>query len=215
MKKYIKNLILSIFTIILLTPFIIRAESMPNFPMSFWGNLTINGSAAPAGSVLRAYYGTVLASQVVASESGIYGYTESTKQKLVVGEGNGIITFTIQSVSVNSGKETAGSNVQSYPSFSSGATLQKNIDFTIGTSSTNPPASGGGGGGGGGGGSIQSTTPIIYKSADVNGDNKIDKYDFSLMMSNWGKTGSNTCDLNGDDVVDKYDFAILMSKWTI
>ena len=50
---------------------------------------------------------------------------------------------------------------------------------------------------------------------DVNGDNKIDKYDFSLMMNNWGKTGSNNCDINGDGKVDKYDFALLMLNWTM
>jgi hypothetical protein len=51
------------------------------------------------------------------------------------------------------------------------------------------------------------------KIGDTNGDNKVDKYDFSLMMANWGKTGSNSCDLNNDGKVNKYDFALLMSKW--
>jgi subtilisin family serine protease len=62
---------------------------------------------------------------------------------------------------------------------------------------------------GGGGGS---TTPT-YKKGDANKDGKIDKYDFSLMMANWGKIGTNTCDFNGDGKVDKYDFALLMSNW--
>jgi hypothetical protein len=51
------------------------------------------------------------------------------------------------------------------------------------------------------------------KNGDANGDDKVDKYDFSLMMANWGKTGTNACDFNGDGKVDKYDFALLMSKW--
>jgi hypothetical protein len=51
------------------------------------------------------------------------------------------------------------------------------------------------------------------KVGDANGDNKVDKYDFSLIMANWGKTGSNSCDLNNDGKVNKYDFALLMSKW--
>ena len=51
------------------------------------------------------------------------------------------------------------------------------------------------------------------KSGDANGDSKVDKYDFSLMMANWGKTGTNACDFNSDGKVDKYDFALLMSKW--
>jgi len=62
------------------------------------------------------------------------------------------------------------------------------------------------------GGTTPSTTT---KKGDANGDNKIDKYDFSLMMANWGKIGSNNCDLNNDSKVDKYDFALLMSNWSM
>jgi hypothetical protein len=76
----------------------------------------------------------------------------------------------------------------------------------------------GGGGGGGGGGNTPTptpTTPATIKTGDANGDNKVDKYDFALMMSNWGKTGTNTGDFNGDGKVDKYDFALLMLNWSI
>jgi len=87
-------------------------------------------------------------------------------------------------------------------------------NFVTYTQTAIPPASsGGGGGGGGGGGYTPPTIPTLNKKADINGDNKVDKYDFSLMMANWGKLGSNTCDLNNDNKVDKYDFALLMSKW--
>jgi len=58
------------------------------------------------------------------------------------------------------------------------------------------------------------TTPLKIVG-DINGDGKINKYDFSLMMANWGKVGSNISDLNGDNKVDKYDFALLMAKWII
>jgi len=77
-------------------------------------------------------------------------------------------------------------------------------------------ASSGGGGGGGGSTYMSPTpthTPTPIKKGDANNDNKVDKYDFSLMMANWGKTGTNTCDFNGDGKVDKYDFALLMSNW--
>jgi len=50
---------------------------------------------------------------------------------------------------------------------------------------------------------------------DANGDGAVDEYDFSLLMANWGKPGSNICDFNGDGVVDEYDFSLLMAKWTI
>ena len=74
----------------------------------------------------------------------------------------------------------------------------------------------GGGGGGGGGGTPPinpPVTPTTTKAGDANGDNNVDKYDFALMMSNWGKTGTNVCDFNSDGKVEKYDFALLMSKW--
>jgi len=55
--------------------------------------------------------------------------------------------------------------------------------------------------------------PPTNKPGDFNGDGKVDKYDFALMMASWGKTGTNVCDFNSDGKVDKYDFALLMSKW--
>jgi hypothetical protein len=57
--------------------------------------------------------------------------------------------------------------------------------------------------------------PAPSPLGDTNGDNKVDKYDFSLMMANWGKIGSNNCDLNNDSKVDKYDFALLMLNWSM
>jgi hypothetical protein len=68
---------------------------------------------------------------------------------------------------------------------------------------------------GGGGGYIPPTPPATSITGDINGDGKVDKYDFSLMMADWGKTGTNLrSDFNHDGKVDKYDFAILMAKWS-
>ena len=51
---------------------------------------------------------------------------------------------------------------------------------------------------------------------DINDDGKVNKYDFALMMSEWGKTGLNIAsDLNDDGKVDKYDFSLLMINWSI
>lgn len=69
--------------------------------------------------------------------------------------------------------------------------------------------------GGGGGSTSVTVTPTTAKKGDANGDNKVDKYDFSLMMANWGKTGANVCDFNNDGKVDKYDFSLLMLNWSI
>jgi len=66
---------------------------------------------------------------------------------------------------------------------------------------------------GGGGGSYTSAEET-YTIGDINGSSKVDKYDFALMMSAWGKTGTGlAADLNSDGKVDKYDFALLMLNW--
>jgi len=91
-----------------------------------------------------------------------------------------------------------------------GQVLTITVDGKTTTYTVNVNAATTGGGGGGG-----ATTPPSYTTGDINKDNKVDKYDFSMMMAAWGKTGSNTSDLNGDNKVDKYDFALLMSKWSI
>ncbi len=395
---------LFIFSLLIICPtFTLADNSFPSFPMAFWGTVTINGSPAAVGTVVRAYYDSVLAGTVTIQESGIYGYTESTKQKLIVGEGVGGLKFTIQSASFGDGSETTGNSIISYSGFSSGLTIQKNLNFTLSnnqivpnangivtvTSSTpqvvitNPtqavtinvgsginngsinygslisggtgtipqtiidstsadiviPAStiitsadttwngviatptvvtvtlpetsgqtktlstaievgftgaklsfdkavrilfpnqagkragyvrtgitfteitnicaidnqttgnaltvdgdckidvgsdliiwtkhftsfatytqttnntGGSGGGGGGGGGYTPPTTTTTKKGDTNKDGKIDKYDFALMMSDWGKLGVSACDFNNDNKVDKYDFALLMSNW--
>jgi hypothetical protein len=61
---------------------------------------------------------------------------------------------------------------------------------------------------GGGGGSRS------YAVGDINSDDKIDEYDFSLMMSQWGQMfGFLSADLNHDGKVDEYDFSLLMFNW--
>jgi hypothetical protein len=48
----------------------------------------------------------------------------------------------------------------------------------------------------------------------MNHDGTVDELDFSIMMSEWGQTGTNlSADLNKDGVVDELDFSILMANW--
>ena len=54
---------------------------------------------------------------------------------------------------------------------------------------------------------------VKIRKYDINGNGKVDKYDFSKMMASWGKKGFQIADLNGNNVVDKYDFSILMAHW--
>ena len=114
-------------------------DGFPAFPMAFWGTVTTNGTAAPVGSVVRAYYGSTLAGTATVQEAGVYGYTEPTKQKLIVAEGTGAITFKIQATGFNSGAETGGTTPVTYSAFTSGLTVQKGLAFNITVPDTASP----------------------------------------------------------------------------
>ena len=99
-------------------------SSFPDFPMAFWGNVTVNSTPAPVGSILRAYSDGVVVGEITVKEIGVYGYTDSTKQKLLVGNATGSITFSLQHSSLNNGVEINGSISES---FVSGSTVNKNL----------------------------------------------------------------------------------------
>ena len=198
-------------------------DGFPAFPMAFWGTVTTNGTAAPVGSVVRAYYGSTLVGTATVQETGVYGYTEPTKQKLIVAEGTGAITFKIQAAGFNGGSETTGDTAITQSSFTSGLTVEKNLPFTI-----TPPSTGGGSGGGGGGGSSSgggggggrgapAPTPTTSASAkgDATGDGKVDVLDFNSLLIQWGKAGTNlTADLDKNGTVDIFDFNLLLINWS-
>src|SRR3989338_6802253 len=104
MERGVAGVVIGLLTLLPASGFAL--DGFPAFPMAFWGNVTTNGTAAPVGSVVRAYYGSTLAGTATAQEEGGYGYNAPTKQKLVVPDGPGAITFKIQSSGFNSGSET-------------------------------------------------------------------------------------------------------------
>ncbi len=86
-----------------------------------------------------------------------------------------------------------------------GITTNYTINVVVGlVGYVNPTPTGGGGGG--------YSAPVV-KAGDANGDGKIDELDFSILMADWGKTGSGNADLNKDNVVDELDFSLLMANW--
>jgi hypothetical protein len=50
------------------------------------------------------------------------------------------------------------------------------------------------------------------KPGDLNGDNKVDIFDLSVLLTNWGSTGG-IADINSDGKVDIFDLSILLSNW--
>jgi hypothetical protein len=109
---------------------IAHAEDFPDFPMAFYGQATLNGSSMVTGSTIRAYYGTDLGGEIKVQSNGIYGYPELNRQRLVVKKGNGPITFKFVDLS---GNEKEGDTIISYPSFSSGVAIERDLPFTLDT----------------------------------------------------------------------------------
>ncbi|KKU93815.1 MAG: PKD domain-containing protein [Candidatus Jorgensenbacteria bacterium GW2011_GWA1_48_13] len=215
MKKYLVLLATSG----IIFPVFVMAEPFPDFPMAFWGTVTINLQPAPAGTLIRAYVSDVVMGQVVTQESGVYGYTGPTKQKLIVGSSSGTIVFSFQNPSLYGGMETKGTVSQTHSPFVSGETINKNLAFAFTEATTLSGGSGGGGGGGGGGSSPSqtslSTLGALSSKGDANNDGKINVLDFNSLMVNWGKISVEaTSDFNNDGRVDIFDFNILMINWS-
>ncbi len=91
---------------------------------------------------------------------------------------------------------------------------------------TEPPSSGssgggsgggggggdGGSGGGGGGGGGGPAAGAVARGADLNGSGRVDIFDLSILLRNWGRSGQG--DLNGDGKVDIFDLSILLRSWS-
>jgi hypothetical protein len=60
-----------------------------------------------------------------------------------------------------------------------------------------------------------SPSPTPRKTGDINGDNLVNVFDLSILLSNYGKTsGFNpTADLNADGVINIFDLSILLSNY--
>jgi len=194
----IKPLIISVICgAIVLPAFALAAP--PQLPHIFYGNVTNNGNDVPANTVIIAKVGGVEKGRITVSMPGKFGGSGALDKKLLV-QGNisngAVISFYI------------GDNVASQTaSFNSGNIQQLNLTFTTTSSS-------GGNTGGGGGGTTLTPTPTTPVSGDINNDNKVDILDFSVMMAQWGQTGSGlSADFNQDGVVNILDFSLLMANW--
>ncbi len=160
-----------IITIALTIGVVSSAYAIPSFPMAFYGNVTIDDTSAPVGTILRAYNASsALLGEVTVNEAGIYGYDNPLKQRLVLKEATGTITFKFKTESKNAGVETVGTVVQDYASYTAGLTVKKDLTFKTAIA---VPASGGGGGsvgsssGGGGGGGGSYIAPITNLNVKV------------------------------------------------
>jgi len=157
-----KKILIFSLALLLFTPFFTRAESFPEFPMSFWGKVYVNNSLVSQGSKLRAYYGNTLGGEVIVQGNGVYGYTEPTKQKLIVRSGEGDITFKLESSAVNNGIEFSSDTQVIYEKFESGKSINKDLYFTF-----SPVVNNSGGGGGGSSSNYVSATTTTTKAVAI------------------------------------------------
>jgi len=119
--------------------------------------------------------------------------------------------------------------------YSSGTLLDTYVRYPTFSAQTPPPPPGGGGGGGPVGvppligGPLPFPYPpkkpplalpdplSILSMIDLNGDNRIDMADFSILLFYYGQSGSQIAfiDFNRDGIVDLADVSILLYYWTV
>jgi len=117
----------------------------PVLPHAFYGDVTIGGSPAPAGTVITAKIGGTECGSIQTTDAGKYGSPdESLGNRLIVtgtaDQEGAIITFYVNGVAA---QETA--------TFRSGAVTALDLSAVAITPTPTPTSSTGGGGGGGGG----------------------------------------------------------------
>lgn len=188
-------------------PLFCSAESFPIFPMAFWGNASTDGNPLPSGTTIRAYCNDVRIGEIEMADNGIYGYADSTKNKLLVSQCGTDIIF--KYLLENSNADMAGGE-EIKEDFESGVTIHKNLNF-ISVQSQSSNTGGASPGNAGGGATLP---PVTYRSGDVDQDNKIDILDFNMLMVNWGNNPVFLgADIDGNGKVDIFDFNLLMVNW--
>lgn len=60
----------------------------------------------------------------------------------------------------------------------------------------------------------EGVAPGKVKKANINGDNKVNLIDFSILLYNWGTPKNKAADFNDDGWVNLTDFSIMMYQWT-
>lgn len=196
MQKISAILLISGFLFPVLT---LAQGSPPSLPLLIYGDITLNGSAAPAG--------TVVTIEKSGSEIARITLTTAGKYSTQIPASNAGATL-IYKINGNQAAEKVCANPALVGS--------DRVNLSYGSA----PASGGGGGGGSSNPPANQTTNTqtqltpTQEKIDTNNDSKIDVMEFNLLMINWGNnTPGNPADFDGNGTVDILDFNLLMINW--
>ncbi len=92
-------------TLLLVAGCISAAAATPIHPCEFYGDISINGNPAPAGTVITATIGGEERGRLVTSAEGVYGGTDVFDTRLIVkaaeGEDAAAITFLVNGVALS------------------------------------------------------------------------------------------------------------------
>ncbi len=92
-------------TLLLVAGCISAAAATPIHPCEFYGDISINGNPAPAGTVITATIGGEERGRLVTSAEGVYGGTDKFDDQLLIqaaeGEDTAAITFLVNGVALS------------------------------------------------------------------------------------------------------------------
>ena len=140
----LKKIITIVFLLII--PTLGLADSFPSYPISFWGEARINGENISKDSKIEAFCDNELIGEVILLEDGVYGYPESTKQKMLISSCETGVVFNYNGSEIRYGEEMDPGDV-----------IEKDFYFKKDVEKEEEPSPPRGGGGGGRGSSFVDT----------------------------------------------------------
>lgn len=150
----------------------------------------LNKGNVQQGEILNVYGQTAPESEI-----DVYIFSEEVAKKTKANQ-IGVWAYPLDTVILTEGFHTIKAKSTSNGLIS---TFSQTLSFSIGQSAIQEPI-------------------IIVEKADINGDNKVNLVDFSILLFNWGKPSSQVSnqavDYNNDNQIDIIDFSIMMYYWT-
>lgn len=206
-----KKFLFSILSVALFLPITALGQGTPPpLPLLVYGDITINGSAAPIGTIVSIEKENTEIARVAIVTTGKYS------TQIASSYAGSLLSYKVD-----------GSLVIQKTAANPATKASDKIDLTVGSAPV-VVSSGGGGSASATVSPSSSASPSATPSAtptpltaeqqkvDTNNDAKIDVLDFNALMVDWGQAGANlSTDFNSDGTVDIFDFNMLMINWSV